>query len=163
MHRSLRTLEATVESIRKDLARPNELSLERVGFLYCRPSGPNILGIDYVPLLDDEYERTDDPVCIISARPIRAVMERIYRTKEIVFHVHCHDFHGEPELSAYDLREIPKLLASFDSVVKKSHGILLLGPDRAKAWCWEKGRLVSIDVVTMGFPILKEVAHERQK
>jgi hypothetical protein len=84
-------------------------------------------------------------------------MQSVLDTGDGVFHTHLHEWHGRPEFSHVDRRELPRFIPAFQTVSRgQATGLFLLSSDSATADAWLPGqnfpeRATSISVV--GFPL----------
>lgn len=126
-------------NLQADIARRHDFAFERVAFCSLRVGNlgnePTIvLAGDPIAVPDEQYVR--DPVAgaRIDSSAIRAAMQRVLDTRLGAMHVHVHDFPGQVEFSKLDMREIPRLVQSLRHVNSDiPHGMLVLGPDSARA------------------------------
>lgn len=160
----LRLPRALFAQITADLARPHPFALERVGFVYTRhgtgvAGAPLVLGFDYAPVADDQYEAADELEvgAQIGVTAIRAVMQRLYSSGCGVWHVHHHDHRGRPCLSPVDRRSLPPLVRAFAGAAPRQvHGALLLSRDYATATTWSADTAKEIalaSVTVVGYPL----------
>jgi hypothetical protein len=149
------------DQVRADLIRPHPHAGERVGFLYARLGNagtdhPIIIFTRYVPLADDRYIRDPFAGARIDGTAIREAMQGVLSQGEGVFHVHIHEWPGEPGWSPMDLRELPRLIPGFKAVGPKlPHGLFLLSPDHFAGAVWLPGNTTSVPmdrVTVVGFP-----------
>lgn len=127
--------------IHADLDRPHDVALERVGFIACRVGLARntqvLLAYDYLPVDDACYLASREMGALIDAEAIRAAMQRAFRDKCAVVHVHRHDHPGLPRFSRIDEEENSKLIPTFWNVSPKMpHGALVLSLDRAHGKVW---------------------------
>lgn len=125
-----------------DLRRPHNFAAERVGFLLVATGTGElgeliILGLEYLPVADDNYVEDYSVGVRIGGTAIRDAMERIRTAGRGLFHVHLHEHDGMPGFSSTDRREQPRLVEAFRRVGRRlPHGMLVLSNDRANAWVW---------------------------
>ncbi len=120
-----------------DLLTPHAFAAERIGFILTRRgtlSGQDLIlaATRYIRIADHNY--VDDPAvgARIGSAAIRDVMQQAMDSQEGVLHVHVHEHHGAPAFSGTDLRELGKLIPSFQHVVPNSfHGALVFSEDDA--------------------------------
>lgn len=129
--------------INADLDRPHDVAFERVGFIACRVGlGRNtqaLLAYDYMPVDDACYLPSREMGALIDAEAIRAAMQRAFRDKCAIVHVHRHDHPGLPHFSGIDEAENSKLIPTFWNVSPRMpHGALVLSFDRAHGKVWNK-------------------------
>jgi hypothetical protein len=158
----LRIPAALFERISVDLRRPHAFAAERVGFLYARPdlNGANmtmILAVDYWTVPDQHYVVDHSVGAKIDAVAIREAMQHALSSGLGAFHVHEHDWPGQPGFSGVDDRESSKLMPSFKGVVPGvPHGAIIFGRDGicGKAWfgSTKKPQFLS-RVSVVGFPL----------
>lgn len=129
--------------IHADLSRPHEHAAERVGFVACRLAGlPNdgiaILAQTYLPVADDQYERSFVVGAMMNADAIRTALEYSYNRRTAMFHVHRHDHRGPPLFSAIDMSEASRFVPDFWKVQPELvHGALVLSFDAAHGQWWD--------------------------
>lgn len=137
--------QALLAAVREDLQRPHAYAMERVGFLACRfgTSDRNllILGCEYHPVTDEDYEEDSSVGARFSSGAIRCALEVGLSAAVGMFHVHMHEHRGVPGPSNVDWREWAKFVPNFWHVQPRlPHGALVLSLDRMSGWCWFPGR-----------------------
>lgn len=160
MKASLKLCHDLLRGIHADLSRPHRYAAERVGFLACQLARTNygicILGQNYLPVADDDYE--DDPSvgAMMGSQAIRTALQYAYNHRTAMFHLHRHDHVGQPSFSSVDEREAAHFVPDFWKVAPGlPHGTLVLSHDRihGKWWHPRTRSIQSIDeYVTVGFP-----------
>jgi hypothetical protein len=137
--------DALYNGIMRDLARPHPFAAERVGFVFGRMGslagqGLAILLTRYHSIIDSQY--VDDPSvgARIGREAITWAMQAVYHgrpTREGIFHIHVHDWRGEPRMSRVDSSELTKLMPGFQSVGREAaHGIIILSSNHGSGWVW---------------------------
>jgi hypothetical protein len=158
----LRIPSALYERVSADLKRPHPIAAERVGFLYFRPdvNGPAmtmLLAVGYWAVPDEQYVPDYSVGAKIDSAAIRKAMQHALTTGLGAFHVHEHDWPGQPGFSSIDDRESAKLMPSFKGVVPDvPHGALVFGRDGicGKAWFGSKPKPMKLSRVSVvGFPM----------
>lgn len=144
-----------------DLRRPHPFADERAGFIGCKPAacsgGVLLLAHTYLPLRDDWY--IDDPRfgCMFNGDAMRAAMQFALTNDAAMFHVHLHDYEGEPWFSRLDLRESRRFVPDFWNIKPKlPHGAIVLSADSAAGLCWYPRRQKPIRIfriTVVGFPM----------
>lgn len=130
------------ERVLADLRRPHAIAYERVGFLSAKVgnrNGENLLVflVDYFPVPDECYIKDVEVGARIDSVAIRMAMQHVLDTGNGIFHVHLHDWTGEPGFSPTDLREIPPIIDSCRKLlVTTAHGIFVLSADKADCLVW---------------------------
>lgn len=130
-----------LDEVLEDLRRPHPFAFERAGFFGCKVSatrgGLVVLAHTYLSLPDEWY--IDDPNfgCVISGSAFRSAMQFALTNDASMFHVHLHDYQGDPWFSGPDLRESRKFVPDFWNVKSElPHGAIVLSTDRAAGLCW---------------------------
>jgi len=133
------------DGIMRDLARPHPFASERVGFVCGRTGSLGderhlILLNRYHSIPDRQYLRDPKVGARIGSEALTWAMQTVYHgraTREGIFHIHIHGHRGETGMSKTDNREIPRLMAGFQSVGRDSaHGIIILSLDHGSGWVW---------------------------
>jgi hypothetical protein len=140
-----------------DLARRHAFAHERVGFIYGGVAriggGPlTILAQAYEPVADDDYLDEPGVGAMMGPDAIRKALERAYRDRTAVFHVHCHTHCGTPDFSGIDRRENDKFVPNFFNVAAaRPHGAIVFSLDRltGAVWLGRDADSVAIDRLTI--------------
>ena len=156
-----RVTSTLLNQIRADLRRPHMFASERMGFVFCRAAtvtnGMLVLAEDYEPVADENYVPDRSVGARMNSAAIRAAMQRSLMTSCGLFHVHLHDWCGEPSQSTTDRRESKKFVPDFFNVCPTMpHGAIILSNDSLAGWCWtskkaEPARFRQIEIV--GVPL----------
>ena len=159
----LRLPKALVDKARRDLRRPHETALERVGFLVvtsARTEGDQllVLGLEYQAIPDDQYVASRGAGTRIGTVAIRNAITRAMTGARGIFHIHLHEHEGIPHFSDTDRREQPRLAQSLVAAAPaESHGMIVLSADAANAWVWPAdgdGAVVPARLVIVGDPMV---------
>jgi hypothetical protein len=146
MTAEIRMSRQLVRMVQGDLRRPHPFAHERVGFLSCRTAaleedGVLILPVSYHPLGDDEYVESDEAAAMMSEDAIGRAMQRAYRERLSVVHVHEHGHAGKPGFSGVDIKEGRDFMPDFfNACPRQPHGLMVLSHDYAAALVWRPGR-----------------------
>jgi hypothetical protein len=137
----VRLLQALVEEIRADLARPHPFALERVGFLTCSAShagdGVLFLGQQWHGVADEDYIEDPHAGATIGGGAFRKVFQLIYREPRALLHVHMHDHGGWPRFSRTDERSMREFVPGFfNACPTRPHGGLVLSQDSGSGSVW---------------------------
>lgn len=162
MNLFIRLTRALHDEIRTDLRRPHAFALERIGFVFGRPSSGGdervVLAIStYCALDDDEY--LDDPSAgaVYSAGAIRRMRQRVLDAGESAFHVHEHHHLGRPRFSSVDEASLSQVVPSFSALSPTvPHGAIVFSDDHASAYVWWPGATSAAPVEAVsvvGFPL----------
>lgn len=138
----LRSSSLLWQRIHRDLDRPHEFAVERVGFLFCRKArgseGVGLIAAEYRAVKDSHYLQCLEMGALVGADGIREAMQHAYHDQYSVMHVHRHEHTGKPWFSVVDVEENNKLIPTFWNVAPSvPHGALLLSIDRARALVWD--------------------------
>jgi len=115
-----------------------------------------IIPAAYHPLADHEYVESDEAGAMMNEDAISRAMQRAYRERMSVVHVHEHGHAGKPGFSGIDIREGRQFMPDFfNTCPRQPHGLMVLSHDYAAALVWRPGRsgdcVASVTVV--GAPI----------
>lgn len=147
-----------------DLRRPHAFAHERVGFL---TAGATELSDGRILMLAREYRSVDDedyefdPSCgaRIGGHAFRKALQRAYRARSALFHVHSHGGVGNPAFSEIDLRSGGEFVPGFfEAIPSMPHGMIVLSDDRAAAHLWVNKRTAAVPIssfVFVGAPMTK--------
>ena len=130
------------ETIQKDLNRPHAFAHERVGFLtagaaQAEPDTVLLLGRDYAPVTDEDYVPDDSVGVQIGKEAMRKAVQRAYRPRAALLHIHTHGGHGRPDFSSVDLKSGREFVpAFFHTVPRMPHGMLVLSDNSATGMVW---------------------------
>jgi hypothetical protein len=153
-----------VLQIRTDLNRRHAFAHERVGFLTVGASllddGALLLIVrDYSRVDDADYE--EDPSCgaRIGGGAFRKALERAYRARSGLVHIHSHGGPGLPVFSKIDLKSGKEFVPGFfEAIPSMPHGMMVLSSDRAAGlfWLHKRGAPAPLrSVAFVGAPLLK--------
>lgn len=138
---ALRLTSALTDVIRRDLQRPHEFAVERIGFVVAGAAptarGIVVLGRSYAPVADADY--IDDPTvgARIGSNAFRAAFQWAMQNGAGLYHVHLHHGRGVPLFSRTDLEETFRFAPSFfNAVPSMPHGAVVLSEDSGKALVW---------------------------
>lgn len=127
--------------VRADLARPHAFAAERVGFLFAAA----YKGIDEMMMLIHGYQPVDDEDYVfspkvgaeINSEAFRKALQRAYRPRSSLIHVHAHHHAGRPRFSGVDLKSGTNFVPSFFTTVPRMpHGMIVLSNDSALGHLW---------------------------
>lgn len=152
----LRITRPLMQRIRADLARPHEFAFERVGYLLARARDAQLIAIDYLPLLDDEYEINPRVGAQFGDSAITRMLRAAREGRYAAFHTHQHAHSGLPMLSRDDLDSLRALTPAFFGMTPGPHGAFLLSDDTAVALAWSAANAApqALERVTeVGFPL----------
>lgn len=145
-----------------DLSRPHEHAYERVGFLYVNKgtiskNNTLLLASDYTPVADEHYIIDSKVGARINSQAIREVMQQVIDKGHGVFHVHLHNFIGEPKYSITDIENFRLLLPSFHNIAPYTiNGALLLQNSLLASIVWlpksEDFKIVE-KISIIGYPV----------
>lgn len=99
-----------------------------------------LLGHEYMPVADEDYEDDRDPAvgAMMGAGAIRKALQHAYFNDVAMLHVHRHEHVGVPGFSPVDIRESAKFVPDFWKVRQGlPHGTLVLSRDAAFGLCWD--------------------------
>jgi hypothetical protein len=162
MNPQIRLPRSLYDAMQADLRRPHPFAAERVGFLYGRLANaqtghPLVLMTAYFPLGDERYLPDPTVGARIDSASIRSAMQGAIDRGEGVFHTHLHAWPGRPAFGLTDLAELPRLVASFQTVGRsQAHGLFLLSDDEAYADVWLPGQKTPTGasrIHIVGFPM----------
>jgi hypothetical protein len=131
-----------LDRIHLDLSRRHEFAYERVGFMSCAPAtsskGLILLGADYHPVEDADYEDGHFVGAMMGPAAIRKAMQFALTNNRAMFHIHRHEHRGIPNYSRTDLMESAKFIPDFFKVRGDlPHGTLLLSEDCIRGIWWK--------------------------
>jgi Dinucleotide-utilizing enzymes involved in molybdopterin and thiamine biosynthesis family 2 len=154
----LRITKALYEEMRSDLLRSHPFASERIGYLFVKTSGKEVLVASGYESVPDEFYVKDKTVgARIDHRGIALAMKRADNNQEGILHVHIHPRSGNPAFSKADLIDHPNFLRSFKNATPKMpHGFLLLSNDKMMARVWFPGNESFNDTVQytiVGLPL----------
>ncbi|MHA6279364.1 HesA/MoeB/ThiF family protein [Salinimicrobium sp. CAU 1759] len=158
---TIRIAESLCHQIQKDLSRPHEFALERVGFVsgQSKETGKNeelIIINEYFSVADKDYIADETVGARINGEAIRKAMQLALSKKCSIFHVHEHIGRGAPIFSQTDLDELPRIAeAMINANPRSTHGVLLLSEDKADVLVFskkEKDNIILEKVTRVGFP-----------
>ena len=148
--------------IKKDLKRPHEFALERIGFILSDfktfEFGKTIILLNDYQVINDQFYIDDPEVgARIDSNAIRMGMQSILDNQAGCFHVHYHEFSLDmPELSDTDFIDNPEIVNSFSNTKKdQTHGMIVLGQKGANAFVKMPGadKVVKVDkIIEVGYP-----------
>lgn len=146
-----------ISQIHDDLHRPHAFAHERVGFLTAGAtefSSGGILMIvrEYSRVDDEDYEF--DPSCgaRIGGNAFRKALQRAYRARSALFHVHSHGGIGIPAFSEIDLQSGSEFVPGFfEAIPSMPHGMIVLSSDRAAALLWLNKRATATPISSFAF------------
>lgn len=131
--------------IRNDLYRPHGFAHERVGFLTAgatqEPDGIVVLCREYLPVADDDYERSRTVGAQIGSSAMRKALEAAYAHKSSLIHIHTHGGLGRPEFSRADLESAKQFVPGFfNALPRMPHGLIVLSNNKAAGLFWTSPR-----------------------
>ncbi len=134
----IRIPNAIYQRMKGDLSRPHPYALERVGYLFTKPTTCTTLECsDYLPVPDSFYVDDSSVGAHLDHRAIVLAMKRADHKNEGVLHVHAHGGFGMPTFSPVDLGSHEVYLRSFRNANSHvTHGVLLLSEDSLVARVW---------------------------
>ncbi len=143
-----RITQAMYQEVRSDLRRSHPFAYERVGYIFIRPSGSNVLAATGYETIPDEFYIQDKNVgARIDHRGIALAMKRADLNGEGILHVHAHIGFGYPKFSRVDLEDHQNFLRSFKNAnPNMTHGFLLLSQDKMTARVWTPGNQFYSDI-----------------
>ena len=136
----VRLTRSLYDEVRRDLARPHNFALERVGFMTVRLGNTGhepllVLADSYTPVADEHYVNDSNVGARINSAAIRTAMQQAIDRDCGIFHVHEHPFIGKPRLSRVDSAELPQVVAGTrNATPSHPHGLLLLSEDSGTAF-----------------------------
>lgn len=150
--------------VHSDLRRPHPFALERVGFLTAGASPIRhgkllLIARDYSPVDDNDYE--NDPSCgaQIGGPAFRKALERAYRSRSALLHIHSHGGSGIPTFSGIDLRSGRQFVPGFfEAIPSMPHGMIVLSDNRAAGLIWFNRRTSPVPIASFAFvgaPLIK--------
>jgi len=150
-----------VDQAQADLRRRHPFAHERVGFLSCRTAAlPSddvvIIPVAYYPLEDNEYVESDEAGAMMTENAIGRAMQRAYRDRLSIVHVHEHGHNGRPGFSGIDIREAQEFVPDFfNACPRQPHGLMVLSRDYAAGLVWRHGRAAGhpASVTIVGAPM----------
>jgi hypothetical protein len=136
--KQLRMPQLIYQQIRSDLRRSHPFAFERVGYVFVKQSGGEILVVTGYESVPDEFYIEDKTVgARIDHRGIALAMKRADKNKEGILHTHIHAKRGIPKFSRDDEVDHPNFLRSFrNATPTMPHGFLLLSADKMMARVW---------------------------
>jgi len=157
----LRITRSLFEHIRKDLARPHKVAVERVGFMYARTvstaRGSLLLAFDYLPVKDEDYLPDPYVGAKFGSAAIRSAMQRALTLKAACLHVHMHPALYPASFSSTDIDSNRKLTPSFMALVpKEPHGAVVWAGATFCGTLWQSGIDVTTAIdrmVVVGYPL----------
>lgn len=161
----LRMSGALYAQMRQDLARPHAHAEERVGFAFGRISAadghePIVHLLRYQPVADERYIPSNRFGALIDDVAILEVMQEVRSQRGTgygAFHVHLHNYPGQPCFSRPDLQSLPQLIPSFRRMDPEGAcGLLLISLDHAIANVWlpkKEAGVVASAVSIIGHPL----------
>lgn len=153
-----------LNKIRVDLHRGHPFAYERVGFLTTGASWTLagdlvLLCRDYLPVADEDYERSSTVGARIGTNAMRKALQAAYRHRSTILHIHTHRGMGRPDFSSVDLHSAGEFVPGFfNALPQMPHGIVVLSNDSARGLLWlgPKDRPRYIDgFQQVGSPIIK--------
>ncbi|HQU93804.1 MAG TPA: hypothetical protein PLK77_16025 [Pyrinomonadaceae bacterium] len=148
MNVTVKLLASLRDHVISDLIRPHPFAYERIGFISAivgnrTGKNPQVFLADYLPVPDDRYIEDSKVGARIDSAAIRMAMQYVLDNPgKGVFHVHLHDWNGQPGFSATDRREIPPIVESCRNVAaNEAHGMLVFSRDKADCTVWWPGSL----------------------
>ncbi len=160
----LKITESLLKSIKADLVRPHAFAHERVGFIYAGATRKNngdilLLARNYTPIGDEDYVRDHRAGAVIGHDAIRKGLQRAYKSRSSVIHIHTHGGFGKPEFSSIDLNSAYKFIPSFfNPIPQMPHGIMVLSNDSARGLFWfepDRSPLYMNGFISVGTPYAK--------
>ena len=153
----LKVQRSLVLQFHADLARPHAFAHERIGFLTIGASllpGRRLLLLarDYRPVDDADYE--PDPSCgaRIGGTAFRKAIERAYRGRSGLVHIHSHGGCGIPGFSGIDLQSGGEFVPGFfEAIPSMPHGMIVLSNDRAAGLFWLNKRAAPVPATSFAF------------
>ncbi|MDE2466356.1 MAG: hypothetical protein KGO02_21985 [Alphaproteobacteria bacterium] len=145
MTAEIRLSRQLVDQLQADLRRRHPFAHERVGFLSCRTAalpagGVMIIPVAYHPLEDSEYVESDEAGAMMTETAIGRAMQRAYRDRMSIVHVHEHGHNGRPGFSGIDIREAHEFVPDFfNACPRQPHGLMVLSRDYAAGLVWRHG------------------------
>lgn len=146
-----------VLQIRADLCRPHPFAHERVGFMTIGASSvPDreliLLARGYQPVEDADYEPDRACGARISGTAFRKGLQRAYRARSGLVHVHAHGGSGIPHFSGVDLQSGGEFVPGFfEAIPSMPHGMIVLSNDRAAGLFWFGKRVRPLAVTSFAF------------
>lgn len=140
-----------------DLHRPHRFAFERVGFL---ATGASLFGRERLLLIARHYSPVDDldyepdPTCgaRIGGTAFRKALERAYRSRSTLIHVHSHGGRGMPSFSGTDLRSGGQFVPGFfEAIPSMPHGMIVLSNNRATGLVWLDKNAAPIPITSFAF------------
>jgi hypothetical protein len=143
MNFHLKLTRSLITEMQQSLRVPHKVALERVGFLACQlgmgKEGAVILGQEFFPVSDANYERDRTVGARISDAAVREALEIAIEGGRSMFFVHEHEHLGVPRPSRTDLDCWRELCPNFRNVLPGlPHGGLILSQDAAMALVWSR-------------------------
>ncbi len=134
----IRLPNAIYRRMKGDLRRPHPHALERVGYVFTKPTADTTLECtDYVSVPDAFYVKDSSVGAHVDHRAIVLAMKRADHENEGVLHVHSHGGFGIPTFSPVDVGSHEVYLRSFRNANSHvTHGVLLLSEDSMVARVW---------------------------
>lgn len=154
----LRMTQAIHKEMRSDLCRSHPFAYERVGYIFVRPAGDDVIvTTGYEPVPNEYYIKDKTVGARIDHRGIALAMKRADKNEEGILLAHIHINRGFPRFSRADVADHLNFLRSFrNAVPKMPHGFLLLSDDKMMVRVWPPGEEVYIDIfryTIVGLPL----------
>lgn len=154
----IRMTQSLYQTIINDLNIPHSHAFERVGYVFVKPVGNDVLAtIRYEPVPDEYYIKDKTVGARIDHRGIALAMRRADENNEGILLVHIHNVRGFPKFSKVDEADHPNFIRSFKNAnPKMPHGFLLLSKDKMMARVWSPGVESPTDVfryTIVGLPL----------
>jgi hypothetical protein len=133
---------------RRALRVPHPFAFERVGFMFGRGGGDDLIILSaFRGVSDDHYEPDPNVGARIGAYAISAALNEAFKRRAAAFHIHVHEHPGTPRLSPTDLRELPPVMRPFRNVVpEQPHGLIVLSHDSFRGLVWYPNSATPRDV-----------------
>jgi len=123
----IRIEESCLKKIKGDLARPCEISYERVGFVFGNLLNGEIVLNEYMPISEQDYEHSNSFGAIFNKNAIKKALGHILKTKKSCFQIHEHSKVFGSQFSQVDIETAIELCQSFHTFnTDMPHGSIVL-------------------------------------
>jgi molybdopterin/thiamine biosynthesis adenylyltransferase len=130
------------KKIHEDLDKKHSFAFERMGFIYSSYKKINrqthlIILNEYTSVDDENYIKDKSVGGRVNSTAIRNAVNKNMRSHKGCFAVHKHLTNGIPSFSSTDLKELPPLPQTFNTIFpKEAHGLLLLSKSDIICLVW---------------------------